>query len=294
MAVDQKILADTIVVLTHFGEPSATERSLRALRTHYPRAEDPFVLLVENGSRFPVPADITGVQSIALPDNRGYGAANNAGLRIALKRGANFVIFVNNDVVLAPGSLEAMRHASSKPGVGLVGVPLLEPEGKVYGGGTVSWWRLRAELTRTPNLGQQLDYIHGACLGVTRHCVEQVGAFREDFFLYWEDVEYGLRARRAGFGFAVADCAPLVHTSTPTDASEKTYYLVRNAVRLASEASPLPARWWAHLLTPLRAFAARVRGKRSVVRALADARRGKTGAAPPFSYTHGLGRHRHA
>lgn len=281
MAQDHILLADTVVVLLHFGEPSLTERSLRAVRAHYPETKAPFVLLVENGIRFPMPTDITGVQSLALPDNRGYGAGNNAGLRVALARGANFVVFVNNDVVLSPGTLEAMRRAATRPGVGLVGAPLLEPAGCVYGGGTVSWWRLRSELTRTPVLGEQLDYIHGACLGMTRHCAEQVGMFREDFFLYWEDVEYGLRARRAGVGLAVADCPPLVHPSTPTDAPEKTYYLVRNAIQLATEMAPLPARWWIRLVTPLRAVAARVRRKPSVARALTDARRGRSGPFAP-------------
>lgn len=275
-------LVDTVIVLLHFGEPSRTERSLRSVRAHYPQVEAPSVLLVENGSRFQVPSDIAGVQSLALRDNRGYGAANNAGLRQALARGANFIVFMNNDVLLAPGILEAMRRAATRPGVGLVGAPLLEPDGCAYGGGTVSWWRLRSALARAPVPGERLDYIHGACLGMTRATAEKVGPFREDFFLYWEDVDYGLRARRAGVGLAVADCTPAVHTSTPTDASEKTYYLVRNAVWLATEMAPLPARWWVRLVTLPRAFAARVRGKQSVARALMDARHGKTGAAPPF------------
>lgn len=277
------MLGDTAVVMLHFGSSPVTATSLEALRQSYPDPQFPRVFLVENGTPFEGRENFSGVTWIALPKNLGYGGGNNRGLRAALDAGARFVILLNNDVHVVPGAFEAMRRAAESPTVGLVGLPLEESQGVVWGGGRVSWWTGKAQLALEPTAPGSLDYIHGACVGLTRAVLERVGMLREDFFLYWEDVDYGLRARQAGFTFAVADTVPLRHRSrsrTAGAAASKTYYLVRNAVYLMSEQGTLPVRWWMQMLNPLRQWVATLRGKQVVVRALQDAARGVIGPAP--------------
>ncbi|TSC72307.1 MAG: glycosyl transferase family protein [Parcubacteria group bacterium Gr01-1014_38] len=277
------LLNDTAIVVLHFGSPEVTETALETIRHWYPNPQSPRVFVVEHGVPSVTLERFRDVTRISLPKNLGYGAGNNQGLRVALDAGARLVILVNNDVRITPGAFEAMRRAADQPTVGIVGFPVREPEGMVWGGGRVSWWALKTHLARQPTAPAALHYIHGVCLGLTRACVERVGMLREDFFLYWEDVDYGLRARRAGFTFAVAHASPLLHLSSLHGAGRetpKTYYLVRNAVYLVSEWGTLPARWWVRVLTPLRRWVATVRGKRMVARALADAARGVVGPAP--------------
>lgn len=277
-------LRDTAVVLLHFGHPEVTEAALETLRRVYPNPRVPHVVVVENGSLPLALEKFPGITRVSLPENLGYGGGNNHGLRAALSEGAQFIILMNNDVRIAGGAFEAMRRAAEHPGMGVVGLPLQESEGVVWGGGRVSWWTLRACLRREPGPPNSLHYIHGACVGLTRACIERVGLLREDLFLYWEDVEYGFRARRNGFSLAVADIPPLAtHTSRPShrDADDrKTYYLVRNAIYVLNEYGTVPVRWWGRMLQPLRRWVANARGKRNVVRALTDARRGVVGPVP--------------
>lgn len=277
-------LRDTAVILLHFGLPEVTEAALETLRRVYPNPRAPHIFLVENGFPFLAPEKFQGVTRISLPENLGYGAGNNCGVRSALSQGAQFVVLINNDVQISAGALEAMRRAADRSGVGVVGLPLQESEGLVWGGGRVLWWTLRVRLLREPGVAGSLHYIHGACLGITRACVERVGLLREDFFLYWEDVEYGFRARRRGFSLAVADVPPLTrHLSRPLNSDadmQKTYYLVRNAIYFMNEYGAIPVRWWVRILHPLRRWIATARGKQVVTRALADAIRGVVGPAP--------------
>ena len=78
------------------------------------RAAHPQVEIVENG------------------DNLGFSGGNNAGIRHALARGADWVVLLNNDAVLAPGALEAFAAA---PEAGVLAGKLLYPDGRVQWAG---------------------------------------------------------------------------------------------------------------------------------------------------------------
>lgn len=275
-------LSDTVVIILHWGKPGRSRITLEQFRKAYPLVGRPRVLVVENGPPS-VAAEEYGVEAVQLPRNIGYGAANNIGIRSALAVGAEFVVLLNNDIGVFPGILEAMRAAARRQNVGLVGAVVQEGNRRVYGGGRISWFRLRTELATEPVPADALHYIHGACLGITRQCLADTGFLREDLFLYWEDADYGLRARRAGFRFAVVEHPVVSHVGSSSlgDASpEKIYYLVRNALSVIRAHGSLPVRFWARAIHPWRAFLAGSRGKVAVLRALDDARRGMTGPAP--------------
>lgn len=275
-------LSDTVVVIPHWGKPERLRIMLEQFRKAYPLAGRPRVLVVENGPP-PVAAAEHGLEVVRLPRNIGFGAANNIGIRSALAVGAEFVVLLNNDVGVFPGILEAMRAAARRRDVGLVGAVVQEDNRRVYGGGRIFWCRLRTELAAEPVPAEALHYIHGACLGITRQCLADTGFLREDFFLYWEDADYGLRARRAGFRFAVVEQPVVSHAGSSSlgdDSPEKTYYLVRNALSFVRAHGSLPVRLWARAIHPWRARLAGSRGKVAVLRALDDARKGVCGPAP--------------
>lgn len=115
-------LADTIVVLLQYGDPALTQKTLAHLCALSPGATKLRAIVIESGSLMRV-RQLPETERVSPPKNRGYGAAANAGLCAAFHQGAAFVILLNNDVVLSPGSLEAMRSAA-RPEVGMVGVPI--------------------------------------------------------------------------------------------------------------------------------------------------------------------------
>lgn len=276
-------LLNAAVVILHFGDPEITRASLARLRTLYPNPEAPRVFVVENDQGVFADLPATHAGRVCLPANHGYGAGNNAGIRAALRAEAQFVVLLNNDVLVERGWLETMCAAAGEPRAGLVGAILRESEGLVYGGGMVSWWTLRTTLLRSPRAPRPPDYIHGACMGITKECIEKVGFLKEEYVLYWEDVEYGLRARRAGFQLVVAPTIPLQHTHGSDDVATvdaKTYYRVRNALHLVDTYGVRPARLWARARLPFRMLHAHMTVKTNVLRALTDARRGVTGLAP--------------
>jgi GT2 family glycosyltransferase len=156
-------------------------------------------------SRFP---DLRVVQSDA---DLGFAGGNNLGIELALAEGADFVWVLNNDTTVAPEALEALvRSASENPDAGMFGSKVFyyaNPQVIWYAGGELAKRKAGYPL----HIGaDQLDdgrfdsvrsveFITGCSLLVRRQVIEQIGLMREDYFMYWEDVDWCARAQAAGW-----------------------------------------------------------------------------------------------
>ena len=190
-------------------------KSLQAL--DYPDLE---IVLVDNGST----DDSVGrlrAQHATLPiletgRNLGFAGGSNVGIRYALQEGADYVWLLNNDTVVAPDALSHMvGTAEADSTVGLVGSVLRyahEPARvQAWGGGRVRWLLGIPQHLTDAAAAARSDYIVGASLLIRREVLERIGLLDEGFFLYWEDADFGLRARRAGWRLAVAGDAVVYH-----------------------------------------------------------------------------------
>jgi len=182
---------------------------LRALLAQ--RGQQLRVTVVDNGSTDGtaemVARDFPGVDVLRLPQNVGYGRANNEAIRRALADGARFVALVNNDVELDAGWLEQMRRAAAEqPEAGLFcGTLLFRGQERVNSTGLAidAFGRARDRDFDLPLA--ELDRADGPVEGVTggaallrSTALEKIGLFDPAYFAYYEDVDLSLRARRSG------------------------------------------------------------------------------------------------
>lgn len=185
-----------------------TKRCVESLR-------DVDVVVVDNGSTDGsaerIAAELPDVELIRSDRNRGFAGGANLGIRRALEGGAEYVWHLNNDTQVEPGTLSALvATAEGDPFVGIVGGALSNE----WGGGRVS---ISTGVTKpATGPGDRIDYITGACMLVRRAVFEEVGLFDELFFFYFEDADFCLRARAAGWRLAVAADARVTHTGGAT------------------------------------------------------------------------------
>lgn len=142
--------------------------------------------------------------------NLGFAGGNNVGLRYALARGDfDYVWLLNNDTVVEPDAMRRMaERLAAEPGAGLCGSTLLhyhEPDRvQALGGGwyckwlALAWhlgrlgkWQGAADRERVE---RRMSYPVGASMMVSRSFLEQVGLMCEDYFLYFEELDWVLRA----------------------------------------------------------------------------------------------------
>lgn len=212
----------TSVVVVTYNQLSDTRRCLDSLRQ---RTDEPYELIVvDNGSTDGTPeylAQVPGCRVIANPENRGFPAAANQGLRAA---GGDQVVLLNNDTVLTRGWLSRLRRAlASDPRIGLVGPCSNRVSGPQqvpvpYGDDLAGLEPFAADWgARHLGVIEETDRLVGFCLLITRAVVDRVGLLDERFGLgCFEDDDYTLRAVRAGFRTVIARDAFVHHAGGRT------------------------------------------------------------------------------
>lgn len=176
---------------------------------------------------------------ICSPENNGFSAGNNIGIRFAFDHGCSHVLLLNNDTVVTPDFLtEMMKYDDGK--TALTGTILYYwKKDKVwYGGGTVNKFtgktvHLHKEQTveAVGSIPESVSFISGCEMLIPKRIVDSVGLMDEDYFLYGEDVDYSLRIGNHGFGLKYAPASIIFHkvsASTSKISKATQYYSARN------------------------------------------------------------------
>ena len=226
-------------------------------RTQYPNMQT--ILLDNNstdGSAEAVRIQFPAVQIINLAENLGYAGNNNVGIECALKGGADWVLVLNEDVILAENCVQQLIEVGeSDPEIGIVG-PLVyhfdEPTVIQSAGGILGkYWQSIHLGKNEPDRGQfrepqRVEWISGCAILVRRAVIEQVGMLDRDYFIYWEETEWCIRAGQAGWKIVHVPSAKLWHKGVQKNYLPKpsfTYYATRNHLAtLAKHKAPLIAR----------------------------------------------------
>lgn len=132
----------------------------------------------------------------------GYGRKQNFAARHSV---GEFLLLLNDDVFLDPEAVSRMQSVMNSQ-VGIVSNLLRYPDGTIYhagkvrGNGVRGWGHIDHK-KRVPTFTQptQLEMCCGACVLVRRECFYDISGFDEDFYLYYEDEDFALRARQSGW-----------------------------------------------------------------------------------------------
>lgn len=188
------------------------------------------------------------VQIISLTQNLGYAGNNNIGIRAALEQGAEWVLLLNNDTILDASCLSMLIEAGEQDNaIGIVG-PMVyhfdQPDVIQSAGGLLgkNWEGTHAGENQRDS-GQfrsvrQVDWISGCAILVRRALIEDVGALDPDYFLYWEETEWCIRARCSGWQIVHVPQAKLWHKGVSQDYQPRpyvTYYMTRNFLHTLSK-----------------------------------------------------------
>jgi hypothetical protein len=266
------------------------------------------IAVIDNGSADGTAAWLRAerpeVTLLARPENQGYARATNTGIAWAGAAGAEAVLLVNDDALFDRSAVAALADAlRADPAVGAATAKLVyrdRPDVLNGAGGTFDADHARAGLRGSgePDHGQydgpaEVDYPSGAASLLRAAALAAVGGFDERYFLYFEDTDWGLRARAAGWRTVYVPAARVRHlgsAGTAADPARRRYYNVRNRLLLAPDHAGRRGRLWAWLATlvllakqPLRWLSPpRRRDAEAVVWAVADASRGRFGRSAQF------------
>lgn len=146
-----------------------------------------------------------------LRSNTGFAVGVNVGLRELLQDPTiDLLLAINNDATLDPPDLDRLIDALEEDEtLGMVGPRIVTPDGQMFSAGGVLK-RLTWDI-RQPKPGEQPDFLTWACVVARPATLLSTGLLDERFFMYWEDVDYGLRMTAKGVRFAEVADAVLMH-----------------------------------------------------------------------------------
>ena len=198
------------------------------------------IIVVDNGSTDDSVAEIAKrFPAIALLEtgkNLGYAGGNNAGIEYALKQGADLVLLLNNDTIVDRHFVAALLKSSQDhQNAGIFGaypIRMLDPEKIDHLGGR---WNSAAAAFDLIGLGaergfktdQPLDYVCGCSILIRKEVFEAIGLLEPTFFLFWEEADFCMRAKKAGFGIGISYEALLLHKVSASfvgGTPHKTYF----------------------------------------------------------------------
>jgi GT2 family glycosyltransferase len=223
----------TAIIIIQYGDLNDTLRCLRSLEA-LTDAKNVTVYLVDNGTK-----EVTtkllrkfslNIKPIISDRNRGFTGGNNLGLTEALKHRHDYFLLLNNDTTVQPDLLETLRKPFKDGRVGVTGcIITYDQSNRVwFAGGIVN---TSLCLTKHISMGKTLkterkvkykavDFITGATFLIKREVLEKIGLLFEDYFIYWEDVEFCYRSRKAGYECILVN-QPLVAHSVSASTGKK-------------------------------------------------------------------------
>lgn len=227
------------------------------------------VIIVDNGSNEAtreVVSKIPETTYVQTGKNLGFGGGNNVGIRRALEQGFEYVMLLNQDTIVDPNCFNALLKAIERDQtIGIAG-PLIydyhDRDKLIFAGGKLNWLKTKGKhLIKVPFDSAQgipgepvepydVDYVTGGALLAKRELIETIGLLPEEYFLYFEDVEWNWKAKKAGYRTVVVPQAKIWHkVSTTAKASSPAYiaYHFRNGLHFAWKVAPFwkkPVVWF--------------------------------------------------
>jgi hypothetical protein len=235
-----------IIVLNYNGQEClrACLRSLEKLRYE---AKD--IIIVDNGSQDGslelAEQEFPRYTYLRNGKNLGFAGGMNAGMRAALARGADWCWLFNYDAEAEEETLAALMEKASRYPKGGLFSPLILEKGTDrvwFGGGRIRFWRMRAEHVSPGKqaLSQPAyasGFLTGCALLIRKEVIERIGFLDERFFLYYEDADFCLRARKAGFEALVIPGAGAAWRKSRLN-RQKPYHLVFSGLLFSKHAPP--------------------------------------------------------
>ncbi len=229
------------IILVNWNGKSVTLECLESLK-HVSYANRS-VLVVDNassdGSQEEIAERFPEVILLRMDENLRFAGGNNAGIRYALRHGADMVLLLNNDTTVAPGFLEPLvRRLQSSPGIGMTTPKILyeaDPKRVWFAGASISFWSgtMKHIGIREMDGGQfdeprESDYATGCCALTTRAVIESVGVLDESFFMYGEDADWSMRIRRSGLRIMYEPASVIWHKVSVSSGGHLSRYKLWN------------------------------------------------------------------
>lgn len=240
------------IITVNFNQPKITGELLQTIPSDNKGLE---IIVVDNGSTVFLANSWQSlyphVKFIRSEQNLGFAGGNNLGIKEAT---GDFFFFVNNDTEFTDGLIEKLVAVmDSNPKIGMVSpmIKYYSDKGLIqYAGYTrMNYYTCRNSCIgmrerdngQYNNITAPTAYCHGAAMMVRRSAIEKAGMMSENFFLYYEELDWCEHIKRAGYETWVCTEALIYHKESVSVGKKsrlKEYFMNRNRILFIRRNAP--------------------------------------------------------
>ncbi|MBI3037326.1 glycosyltransferase family 2 protein [Candidatus Woesearchaeota archaeon] len=246
------------IILLNWNNYDLTKDCLESLKkVKYPNFK---TIVVDNGSASDVPklkelkTKGLGFMLIENSKNLGFAEGNNVGIRRALEDKADYILLLNNDTVVHPEFLGHLVSEAEKGKQTSIVSPLIyyydEPRKVWYAGALFNFWHgdARHQHLNEIDKGQfkevtNTGYSSGCAMLVRKEVFEKIGLLDPYFFLYYEESDFCIRAKRQGYDIKVVPASRIWH-KVSSSIKKGSPLMIRQNVRNRLVFMRKNARWY--------------------------------------------------
>lgn len=258
------------IIILNYGGDQDTLKCLNSLRQMKAVALSLQPYLVDYGKKAILTSQVKNFFSntviIRKEENLGFAAGNNVGIVQALADGADYVLLLNNDTLVSANFLSHLySYLEEHPEVAAVSPKIYFAKGYEYHldryapnergrviwyvNGKIDWQNMYGYHPNVDEVdnGQwetvhNTEFISGCCVLIPRKHFQEIGLLNEKLFMYWEDVEWSLRAKKAGYALVVCSQSIIEHKNAGGSSSGSAlqdYFTTRNRLWMGMHYAPL-------------------------------------------------------
>ena len=196
------------------------------------------VFLVDNGSRKPLTRQELGICPLtvayfSLKDNLGFTGGNNLAIMEAKKEKFDYYTMVNNDTVIEDDSFIRLVEAMERqPEIGIGGIVnyyYTNPKKVWQAGSMLNKLFFRYKSIKNVDAGCDtlaiVEHVPGSSMFIKNEVIDSIGVLDNNYFAYFEEADYCMRAMRAGFKIAYLPSSRILHKVGKSSTSYTKQYL---------------------------------------------------------------------
>ncbi len=180
---------------------------------------------------------IDDIKLIKAKSNDGFATGNNIGIKYALSQKAKYVLLLNNDTIDTKDSIYKMiDKMNNEMDIAVLGCRIMYYDNKelinYYGGtinwnkGTVSMYGYKEKYKEDGKKFFYCDYITGCCMLIRTDILENTGLLPEEYFMYYEDVDFCAKVKQNGYKLAVLGDSFIFHRTSSSSGGEGSPFAI--------------------------------------------------------------------
>lgn len=228
------------IILVNYNGAKDTINCIKSIK-EYEKEIKYEIIVVDNLSTDNSIEELEKLDNITLIKskiNGGFAKGNNIGIEYAIKKGAQYILLLNNDTIICENSISILlKRLKEESEIGIVGSRIMYYEDKSlinYYGGKFNWFKgitihegYKQKYIEDNQKNKNTDFITGCCMLIKREVIEKVGMLPEEYFMYFEDADYCMQVLEKGYKLEVCADSVIYHKVSVSSGGENSAFSIK-------------------------------------------------------------------